>query len=326
METRRLEYFVGICSAGSLTRAAAQLGLSQAALSQQLAILETEFKTRLFDRTRTGVRPTAAGEAMLREAQIILRQVGQARAAVTAEARQISGSVSVGFTAGTAALFGVPLMQAVRERHPQIRLVILEGMTGELTERVINGQLDIATLLRNEARAGVRSTPMYREELHLISPSSFGLPATIRLAEIGALRILLPSPRQTLRALYDAAFRQAEVAPNVVAEIDSVSMMRAAVIGGLGATIHPLSSWQDEMQAGVVRASRIEDLPLNLNFWLSRSTPPSTGAADARVRPAGKDHRDAQAEARQERTAAPPLTTNAAADLSGIAESGAHHA
>ncbi|MGE0749677.1 MAG: LysR substrate-binding domain-containing protein [Variibacter sp.] len=281
METRRLEYFVDICNAGSLTRAAARLGLSQAALSQQLAILEAEFKTRLLDRTRTGVKPTAAGEAMLREAQLILRQVTQARAAVTAESRQLSGTVSVGFTAGTAALFGVPLMQAARERHPRIRLTFLEAMTGELTERVINGQLDMATLLRNETRAGVRSTPMYREELHLISPSSYGLPPAVRLAESRSLRILLPSARQTLRALYDAAFRQAEVTPNVVAEIDSVSLMRAAVIGGVGATIHPLSSWQDEMQAGVVRASRIEDVPLSLNFWLSRSTPPSTPAADA---------------------------------------------
>ncbi len=281
METRRLEYFIDICNAGSLTRAAAHLGVSQAALSQQLAILEAEFKTRLLDRTRTGVRPTAAGEAMLREAQIILRQVAQARTAVTAEARQLSGTVVIGFTAGTAALFGVPLMRAARKRHPRIRLTFLEAMTGELTERVINGRLDIATLLRNEARAGVRSTPMYSEELLLISPSSFGLPPAIRLADNADLRLLLPSPQQTLRALYDAAFRQAEVTPNVVAEIDSVSLMRAAVIGGVGATIHPLSSWQDEMQTGVIRASRIEDVPLSLNFWLSRSTPPSTPAADA---------------------------------------------
>jgi DNA-binding transcriptional LysR family regulator len=281
METRRLEYFVAICKAGSVTRAAARLGLSQAALSQQLAILEAEFKIRLLDRTRTGVQPTAAGEAMLREARIILRQVALARTAVTAESGQLSGTVSVGFTAGTAAHFSVALMQAVRELHPQIRLVLLEGMTGELTERVINGQLDIATLLRNEARAGVRSVPMYREELYLMSPSSFGLAPSVRLADLGALRILLPSSRQTLRALFDAAFRQAEITPNVVAEIDSVSMMHSAVIAGLGATIHPLSSWQEELHAGVARASRIEDFSLGLNFWLSRSAPPSTAAADA---------------------------------------------
>ena len=75
METRRLQYFIEVCKAGSMTRAATRLDLSQAALSQQIAILETEFKTRLLDRSRTGVKATAAGEMLLREAQIILRQV-----------------------------------------------------------------------------------------------------------------------------------------------------------------------------------------------------------------------------------------------------------
>lgn len=255
--------------------------MSQASLSQQLAILEAELKTRLFNRTRTGVRPTAAGEAMLREAQIILRQVEQARAAVRARSDVLSGSVAIGFTAGTAGLFGVPLLTIARQRFPQIRLLFLEAMSGELTERVIAGQLDLAALLRDETRAGVTSTPMYKEDLHLISPSSFGLPAAIRLAEIGNLQLLLPSPRQTLRTLYDAVFRQAAKIPNVIAEIDSVALMHAAVVAGVGATINPLSSWREEVQTGVVRASQIVDFPLALNFWLTRSPPPHSPAANA---------------------------------------------
>ena len=61
-------------------------------------------------------------------------------------------------------------MEQVQRLYPQIRLHFLEGMTGELTERIINGQLDLATLLRNENRAGVVSTPMFKEDLFLISP------------------------------------------------------------------------------------------------------------------------------------------------------------
>ncbi|HEX2885725.1 LysR substrate-binding domain-containing protein [Vineibacter terrae] len=154
-------------------------------------------------------------------------------------------------------------------------------MTGELTERVINGQLDLATLLRNETRAGVRSTPMFRENLHVISPASFGLPSRVRLADVGALRLLLPSTRHTLRALYDAVFRQAEITPAIVAEIDSVSMIKAAVVAGIGATINPLSSWTEELEAGLVRSSRATDFPMQLNFWLSCSPAPATAASDA---------------------------------------------
>jgi DNA-binding transcriptional LysR family regulator len=281
METRRLQYFVEICNAGSMTRAAARLELSQAALSQQVAILEAEFKTRLLDRSRTGVKATPAGEMLLREAQIILRQVEQARGAVAAQSSQISGAVSVGFTAGAGAWFAVPLILQVRRHYPQIRLHILEGMTGELTERIISGQLDLATLLRNEERAGVLSTPMFREELLVISPASFALAESMRLVEVEVLRMLLPSSRHTLRALYDAVFRQAEITPNITAEIDSVSMLRAAVLAGIGATINPRSSWTTELEGGLVRASRITDLSMHLTYWLSRSPSPPTAAAKA---------------------------------------------
>jgi len=281
METRRLQYFIEVCKAGSLTKAATRLELSQAALSQQVAILEAEFKTRLLDRSRTGVKATPAGEMLLREAQIILRQVDQARDAVTAQSGEISGAVSIGFTAGAGALFAVPLMQQIRRLYPQIRLHFLEGMTGELTERIINGQLDLATLLRNEDRAGVRSTLMFREELFLISPASLGLAEGMRIAELEALRMILPSSRHTLRALYDAVFRQAEITPNVIAEIDSVSMIRAAVLAGIGATINPRTSWTNELHDGLVRISRITDLSMHLSYWLSRSPSPPTTAAKA---------------------------------------------
>ena len=281
METRRLQYFIEVCRAGSMTRAATRLDVSQAALSQQIAILETEFKTRLLVRSRAGVKATTAGEMLLREAQIILRQIEQARGAVAGRSGQISGTVSIGFTTGAGALFAVPLMQEAGRLYPHIRLHFLEGMTGELTERLINGQLDLATLLRNEARAGVLSTPMFKEDLFLISPATFDLADGVRAAELEALKMILPSSRHTLRTLYDAVFRQADITPNIIAEIDSVSMIRGAVLAGIGATIQPRSSWTSELQDGVVKASLVTGVPMHLSYWLSRSPSPLTAAARA---------------------------------------------
>lgn len=63
METRRLDYFVRIVDAGSITKAAAQIGIVQSALSRQLGCLEAEFKARLLNRTSQGV-VTTAGDAI----------------------------------------------------------------------------------------------------------------------------------------------------------------------------------------------------------------------------------------------------------------------
>lgn len=281
METRRLGYFVEIVKAGAITRAAQKLGMSQAALSQQLAILEAEFKTRLVDRSRTGVVPTGAGAALFREAKLILRQVEQARAAVSSRAVELSGSVSVGFTASMGALFCVPLFDAVKKAHPQVRLRLVEGMTAELTERLLSGDLDLATLLRNETRAGMQSELIAKQDLMVISPARFNMPARLRLADLGSVPLLMPTGQQTLRGLYDAALRQAGASPNIVVEIDSVAMMKASLIAGFGVTLHPASSWRAELRDGLVRASRIVDVPLKLEYWLSSSPGSLSPAAEA---------------------------------------------
>jgi DNA-binding transcriptional LysR family regulator len=281
METRRLQYFVEIVKAGSITRAASQLGMAQAALSQQLAILENEFKSKLVNRTPTGVQTTPAGATLFREAQVILRQIEQARSFMQAQSGQVSGVVSVGLTASTAALLSIPLLETAQQLFPQVHLQIIEGMSGDLTERLMNGQIDMATLLRNETRAGVASIPMFEEELFLISHRSAALASSVRLADLGNLPLLLPNNRQTLRALFDAVFRQADVEPTVVAEIDSISVMKAAVGRAMGATIHPLSIWRDGLESGQIRASRIVDMPVNLTFWLSRTGAPATAASEA---------------------------------------------
>ena len=85
MELRQLRYFVQVVESGSLTQAAAALGVVTSALSQQITRLEGELSTRLLQRGPGGMRPTDAGLAFWRQAQLALRHVDEAgRAARTA--------------------------------------------------------------------------------------------------------------------------------------------------------------------------------------------------------------------------------------------------
>ena len=252
MELRQLRYFVRIVELGSMGRAAVDLDMVQSALSQQISRLESELSTRLLQRTAKGAVPTEAGLAFFREAQQALRHADQA-ARAAAQAR-LTGSVSVGLSPTTASVLGVPLMRAMHERYPDVRLHMVESMSGHLTAMLHARELDLAVLFDTRLHQAQQATgarrwdmaPLLEEDLFLIcarsdpgSPGGRQLPETITVAELGQEPLILPTGPHGLRSTLDTAFARDRVAPHVVLEVDSLAMVMAAVDAGLGSTLQP---------------------------------------------------------------------------------------
>ena len=259
MELRQLRYFTRIVETGSMGRAALELGLATSALSQQISRLEGELATRLLQRQSTGVVPTDAGLAFLQQAQLTLRHADDAvRAAQTA---RLSGHVSIGLASTTASVLGVPLMQAMAERYPAVRLHLVEALSGHLTTMLNARQLDLAILFRSDAGRRWSVTPLLDEQLYVIgAPGLPGMPPgpQVRLAELTRLPLILPSGSHGLRALIDTAFARLRLAPTVLAEVDGLSLLMAAVRAGHGATIQP-SAATGRLEPGAVRSVLLVD-------------------------------------------------------------------
>ncbi|QKD42101.1 LysR family transcriptional regulator (plasmid) [Alicycliphilus denitrificans] len=249
MELRQLRYFVRVVELGSMGRAALDLNVVQSALSQQISRLETELASRLLQRTPRGVTPTEAGTAFFREAQLTLRHAEQA--ARVAKQTKLTGTVSVGLAPTTAAMLGLPLMKAMRERYPDIRLHLVEGMSGHLTTMLNARELDLAMLFDAQesshqmaARRLWQSHPLLSEDLYLISARTQGRKHAVgvTLAQLGDVPLILPTGPHGLRSTIDLAFARTRQAPCIVMEVDSLSMVMAAVEAGLGSTLQPYSA------------------------------------------------------------------------------------
>ena len=241
MELRQLRYFVRVVECGSLTRAAIELDVVQSALSQQISRLESELSTRLLRRTRQGAVPTEAGLAFFREAQLTLRHADEAVRA--ARQSRLMGTVSVGLASTACSVLGMPLILRVRERYPDVRLQIVESLSGHLAGMLNARQLDLAVLYGTHHARRWTTAPLLKERLFLIqSTTRPALPAagdTAALGDLADVPLILPSGSHGLRSALDAAFLRAGRQPQIAAEIDSLHTLMEAVDAGLGATIQP---------------------------------------------------------------------------------------
>lgn len=240
MELRQLRYFVRVIELGSMGRAALDLGVVTSALSQQISRLESELSTRLLQRTSRGVVPTDAGLAFWRQAQLALRHADDAVRA--AQLARLSGHVSIGLPPSTSAVLGLPFMAAMRERYPDVRLHLVESLSGNLTSMLRARQLDLAVLFQADRGQRWSVIPVLEERLFLIAhPGLPGLPEReqVEVGELADLPLILPSNQHGLRALLNAASSRGKYALNVVAEIDGLAMLMDAVRAGYGATIQP---------------------------------------------------------------------------------------
>ncbi|MGP4021005.1 LysR substrate-binding domain-containing protein [Saccharopolyspora sp. 5N708] len=258
MDIAHLRDFITVVDSGSLTRAAAQLYISQPALSQRIAHLEGELGVRLLERGPRGVTPTAAGRALYRDAQQLVRQFDRIAGDVLSGDR-IHGPVAVGLPTTVSVRLAPALFSWTKVHHPGIHLQLFESMSGYIQELLTLGRLDLAVLYRDDETARPTETLLYSEDLFLIGqPKPPAVDADrIGLVDLQNTPLVVPGGRSNLRALIDRAFAAQGLVPSIVADVDSLGAMIRIAASGEACTILPLSSVADQEDHRVLGVRRI---------------------------------------------------------------------
>jgi LysR family nitrogen assimilation transcriptional regulator len=277
METRRLQAFIQMIDAGSLTRAAQLLGIAQPALSQQVAMMEADFGVQLLVRSRKGVTPTPAGRALYRHAQTILRQLDQAHDEVARSIDELTGTVRIGLPLTAAAILSIPLLRAVHARHPNVSLYLVDGMPGNLlNEFTMNGRIDIGLLPGNISAAHVNVRPLLSERLALVCSAQSALGSSrepIQVRDLDGLPLVLPEETNRVRQVVDAGFASVGIEPNVVSEMNSVYSLCSAAAANLGAAIVPMAGAQIANSHLVVRLLVDPEIERPIHLGISDAAP-----------------------------------------------------
>jgi len=258
-DLRQLRCFVRAAELGSVTAAAEGLGLSTPRVQQQIGLLEDALGARLLERAAAGVVVTDAGLAFLAQARLILRHAADAVHA--AQEARLSGDVSIGMPPTIASVLGLPLLLAMSERYPHVKLHLVEALSGDIAAMLQARRLDLAVAYRAEAARRWSVLPLVDEALFIIGRADLpGMPEgdSASLAVLRDVPLVLPSGAHDLRVLVNALFRRAGAQPNVLAEIDGLPLLMDAVGTGLAATVQPGAALA-RAATGALRMVRVED-------------------------------------------------------------------
>ncbi|MDI3403305.1 LysR family transcriptional regulator [Streptomyces cavernicola] len=237
---RQLEYVVAVAEAGSVTRAAARLHVSQSAVSMAIADLEHTLGVQLLVRQPRGVTPTSVGRRVLSDARRLLSGVGDLRNAAREEHESMSGQLAVGCYSTLAPIVLPPVIAAFAERHPDVDLRFIEGSHDMLQEQLRHGVLDLALMYHYGPEPLAPGNDLVRTRV-LHTPPYVLLPDGHPLAERDkvALRELQDEPLILFDlppggAYFRSLFAAEGLAPTVRFRTTSFEMVRALVARGLG--------------------------------------------------------------------------------------------
>ena len=144
ISSQELVYFVESARTGNFSRAAERLGVTQPAITSALHRLEDAVGVKLFHRSRSGVRLTKAGEALLQESQNLLAQWDRIARSVKQSSEEVMGTYVLGCHASVA-LYSLPqTLPGLLVDFPNLRFELRHDLSRKITEQVIHGEVDLA--------------------------------------------------------------------------------------------------------------------------------------------------------------------------------------
>ena len=236
--------WIAVIESGSVSEAARQLHISQAAVSQRIKHLETIFSTTLLDRSTRPAQPTAAGQRLFENAKDLLTLADQMMESVRNVSRAKRMIVRFGCVDSFAATIGPLLTKALSSSSHQIRL--WSGITPTLDSLIESRQLDLAVTTSAQSQQGISRLQLFTEPYLAVVPSTFAVDRLGSLLDLSRhLQFIRYSARSLIGQQIDEYVQSNGDALERTCEFDTTDPLLSLVASGMGfALTTPLCIWQ----------------------------------------------------------------------------------
>jgi len=263
MNLRDLEYAVSLAADGQFRRAAVRCHVSQPTLSAQIAKLENELGIQLFERGARAATPTVNGRAIIRQAQVVLDEVGRLKTMARATQDPLMGPFQLGVIP-TAGPYLLPrLLPTLRGRWPKLQLLLREEQTAQLLERLRAGSLDAAILSLPLEGDDLRWEPLLSEPILLALPRHHPLARRKRVAQdaLASEPIILLEDGHCLRDQSLSICEAAGLSHRRDVQAAGLETLRQMVMAGVGIALVPELATGEPFGAGELAVYRRFERP-----------------------------------------------------------------
>ena len=241
METTLLRAFIETADAGSLSRAARQLAISQPSLTVQIQRLEAHLGTPLFDRHGRGVTLTEAGKALYPRARRILDDVRDTEETIRRERADGAGTLSVGAIPTVAPYVLPAAVKRLRARHAAMRVELREDYSAVLARLLLDGSLDVVIAALPYAFDHLDTEVLGTDALVVAVPASHAAvrAGRITLAQLRDAPTVTLDPAHCLGEQVAGFCSSRQVSPSVVCRSAQLATVLELVGAGVGISIVP---------------------------------------------------------------------------------------
>ncbi|MEV0396969.1 LysR family transcriptional regulator [Polymorphospora rubra] len=244
LDVRRMQVLRAVVTSGSVTAAAAHLGYTPSAVSQQVAALEREVGIALLERVGRGVRPTAAGRLLTGHAAVIGRYVAEAETALADLRAGRTGRLTIHYFASVGPTLLAPALARLRREHPGVTIDPRLIGSGDPLPDVERGDADLAIVVRRPGDApppGIRVVHLHDDTYRAVVPGGHPLAArrVIDLVDLAGEPWVGSEPAgPCLEPIIDAC-AAAGFTPDFVAQSEDYATAQGFVAAGLGVGLVP---------------------------------------------------------------------------------------
>ena len=270
MELRTINTFLHVAELHSFSRAARDLGYSQSAVSAQIAQLEAELETPLFDRVGKTVRLTDAGQTFLVYARSLLSTAQQARAALQ-PTRQVRGTLRVALADSLCSAFLPDLLQRYHALCPQVELVLRTATADEMLRLLSSNLIDFAYTLDEPIVAPSITIALDEPEpIWFVAPADHPLAKAenVPLEALTRQEFLLTERGMSYRDALDQRLAARGLALRPYLELGSAALLCQMVERGMGLSYLPAYIARPALAAGRIARLDVPECALTMRRQL----------------------------------------------------------